>query len=87
MVDENVKENNIPCRISYWSEIDDQEKIRRLREQVKIMKNQMHALQETINMLLNHNHDKNRGITIPLDVRNIPNKFDYIKHNEDEVYF
>ena len=55
-----------PLREKYWSEIGIEEKVERMRREVKSLKSFMHVLSDKIDRLLEHSHLEGK-IVIPLD--------------------
>ncbi len=57
-----------PCegREKYWSELDDKEKIERLRQIVKQHQNELRRLSASVEVLMNHEHGKSGQILSPV---------------------
>ena len=55
-----------PCREKYWSEINDEEKVERLRKEVKLLRRQAQEFKTTLLKLREHGHDMTGKPTIPL---------------------
>jgi len=76
-------------REKYWSECDDQEKIRRLRQEVKLLQADVSKLMRFMHFLSNHNHQDGSVVIpifmkdeLPMNWTETPNK-----RTGDEVYF
>ncbi len=86
---------NEECKIArerYWSESDDQEKIKRLHSVVKRLQSEVAMLNKFMVYLNSHSHAPDGSVLIPLFMRDEPH-LNYClpprneKLNEDEVYF
>jgi len=56
-------EKCLPKRDKYWLEINDSEKIERMRNEVKILQNIVKKQTNFINKLLKHSHNNNQILT------------------------
>lgn len=75
------------CRQSYWSEIDDTEKIRRMREVVKKLQRDVEKLNKLFDRLSIHNHLSNGEIVIPLHSNMENDEIRLSISNNNEQYF
>ncbi len=75
-------------RERYWSEIDDQEKIKRLREKVKTLESRVDMLTEKIAFFRNHRHDGD-CICVPYEdgISYRRKNIFHLDTNIDDVYF
>ncbi len=73
-------------RQKYWSEIDDQEKIRRLREEVKQLKRRFENIASIVDKLSDHDHADGKVVT-PLHSRFGQAESDGSRGDGDEAYF
>lgn len=74
-----------PMRQKYWSELDGQEKVERMREQVKYLQEDIRRLSVLVDKLRGHSHHENGQLLISLE-DNRPMEFRPVKPG-DEVYF
>lgn len=74
------------AREKYWSEIDDKEKIKRLRQIVKQQQGELRRLSNLVDMLANHEHGKLGQILSPL-LRGGYHTLSGPREDKDEVYF
>ena len=75
------------CRIAYWSEVGDAEKIRRLREHTKRQEREILLLMGLMRHLQSHQHGKDGDVLVPLfmkDRLDLPNAN---LSQGDDVYF
>jgi len=57
-----------PMREKYWSELDDQERVERMRLEIRHLKSQNKQLIESVRQLLNHTHASQcSSPSIPID--------------------
>lgn len=59
--------NALSCRELFWSELDADGKLERMREQVKILQHQVNILREQVDKLMSHQHHEGKLVT-PLDL-------------------
>ena len=84
-------QNNGHCltgREKYWSEIGIEDKVKRMRDIVKNMQNEIHQLRTRIYDLSEHSHSEGK-IVIPMN-KNDGCPQGYFPHsstNDDEVFF
>ena len=77
-----------PCREKYWSEIDTDEKLKRLREHVKYLEKRIERMSKKIDKLEDHHHIYDK-IVIPLRYNTSLSEVERrsIGPNPDDVYF
>lgn len=56
----------IAGREKYWSELDDKEKVKRLRQVVKQQQSELRRLSGLVDLLVNHEHGKSGQILSPV---------------------
>lgn len=86
------KEESMPMRDKYWTEIDTEKKIERMREIVHSLIDDVNSLEETVKKLRVHCHTDSGEITVPFDPhRTAPGIIGRLggrrSDNGDEVYF
>lgn len=82
-------------RVKFWSELDDKEKVERMRGEVKRLEAVIQHQSEIIQRLLSHQHDANGKIVVILNEygylggSNIPSdqSLGRLTNSSDEVYF
>jgi len=77
-----------PSRQKYWSELKSDEKIERLREQVKSVQYRQQGMEELLQRLNNHSHLPDGSIVVPLHgdyPQQVHGSLRWEK--DDEVYF
>jgi len=78
------------CKVAremYWSEIDDTEKIRRMRSEIKNLQRKVKKLNKLFDRLSIHSHLSNGEIVIPLHSNMENDEIRLFISNEDEQYF
>ena len=88
MVSDTSKDQSQPMRKKYWSELDVDRKMGRMRSEVKQIKARQESLSAVLDELRVHTHASDGSILIPLHspygqgevARRLPEK-------DDEVYF
>jgi conjugal transfer/entry exclusion protein len=81
-------EINKICREKYWSELTTEERVERMREQVKNLQREIRSLGNLIQNLSEHNH-LNNEIVMPLRSRRGLEKTEQTRRGpgKDDVYF
>ena len=64
--DSQILGNKI-CRERYWDELNDSEKIERMRDEVKRLQNQVKRLSQLTDRLLQHNHSQSGALFVPIE--------------------
>jgi len=84
-----VNEKMKACRESYWSEVDDKEKIKRLRVAVKHLQTNVAMLMKFMRYLQAHSHTQDGSLVIPMFMKDEPqiNDCGYLLKGKDDVYF
>ena len=86
MPTEEMKEG----REQYWSELDDQGKIERMRSEIKHLKSQNSELIESVQQLLRHSHGDRGLLVVPIG-RQYPARVHMFSSGsgpqKDDVYF
>ena len=77
-----------PCREKYWSELNADEKIKRMREQVRYLERRLEGMSRKIDNLGNHNHLEGK-IVVPFNsYESTSEKAGQTRNtNPDDVYF
>ena len=77
-----------PCREKYWSEISIEEKIERMRKEVKSLQREIRSLGDLLQNLSEHNH-LNNEIVMPLRSRRGHGEGEQMGRGpgKDDVYF
>ena len=73
-------------RDTYWSEIDDKEKCKRLRERVKRLEHKIGLLERMVYALISHSHDA-AGVAVAEIVPSLPSESGGASRTSDDVYF
>lgn len=77
------EEQMMPQREAYWGELDDKQKIERMREHVRRLEARMSDLQEQVRKLLGHSHDQQGNPTVVIGFENQPmNLWQELKDDE-----
>jgi len=67
---ENVKQamdEIAASREKYWDELDDSEKIERMRDEVKKLRRSLASTNRRLSSLMRHSHDTSGGIVVPIE--------------------
>lgn len=91
---EGMKES-LPSRDKYWSEIDDKEKVERMRNVVQGLLERVETLERVNNRLIRHKHTKDERVITeePMEFGDYgsqilgPNTYRTYGKDKDEVYF
>ena len=88
----NCEKEEKASRERYWSEIDDKEKIRRLRQQVKELQHSMQIMRDKVDILINHQHGNDNKLLVKYeDSLSYVARYGRISGNprnfNDDVYF
>ena len=65
-----------------WDELDDSQKIERMRSQVKLMRNMLEDVIKNTENLLQHSHGLNGNLLVPILDRNVFDRPNYYSENK-----
>ena len=83
-----MSENCMPMREKYWSELDVDEKIERIRKEVKALMSSRTNFFNRINELEEHSHDKMGDVVVKIHGRyGGSESLGKIGQYDDDVYF
>jgi hypothetical protein len=87
--------NDESCKIArekYWSEVDDAERVKRLRREVKHLRREVYTLNRAMRFLQTHSHAPDGSVVISLFMRDEPELTDRYagtlrEPDGDDMYF
>lgn len=83
---EQQSKENLPSREKYWDELNDQQKVDRMRQEVKSMQRQLTSTVVMMEKLMNHQHSIANGeILTSLQTRN--DQPEGYRRYRDDKYF